>query len=181
MGQGVASVLFVWTHTRVGKMGNRSLAAATSKLAGRVKNMGSCRSSFYARTLRGMDVGQGAFESLSSTAVETEAKGAADTSAAVRHAAESVKSIAGTTDDAISAARCTPGEAGCRVFVFLWSVVIVFPCVPPILGVLFCARAVRAISSLAAGASSWRPGARSTAERLRGHLACVRRQTGRRK
>ena len=90
---------------------HRSLAAATSKLASRVKNMGSCRSSFYARTLRGMDTGvdHGAFEpSLASTAVEIQ--GGADTSSAVRHAAQSVKSIAGSADEAIDAARCAPGE-----------------------------------------------------------------------
>ena len=85
-----------------------SLAAATSKLANRVKNMGTCRSSFYARSsLRGLDTGvsHGAFESsLASTAVEMQ--GAADTSAAVRHAATSVKSIAGTAEEAIGAARC---------------------------------------------------------------------------
>ena len=89
---------------------HRSLAAATSKLASRVKNMGSCRSSFYARTLRGMDTGvdHSAFEpSLTSTAVEIQ--GGADTSSAVRHAAESVKSIAGSADEAIDAARCAPG------------------------------------------------------------------------
>ena len=86
-----------------------SLAAATSKLANRVKNMGTCRSSFYARSLRGLDAGvsHGAFESsLASTAVEMQ--GAADTSAAVRHAATSVKSIAGTAGEAIGAARCAP-------------------------------------------------------------------------
>lgn len=89
-----------------------SLAAATSKLANRVKNMGTCRSSFYARSLRGLDAGvsHGAFESsLASTAVEMQ--GAADTSAAVRHAATSVKSIAGTAEEAIGAARGVVVEA----------------------------------------------------------------------
>ena len=56
----------------------------------------------------GVDHGAFAPSSLAPTAVEIQ--GGADTSSAVRHAAESVKSIAGSADEAIDAARCAPGE-----------------------------------------------------------------------
>jgi hypothetical protein len=92
-----------------------SLAAATSKLANRVKNLGSCRSSFYARSLRGVENSSKETElALLSTAVSTETAVAAtssaspDTSAAVRQASGLVAPMVGTdgsADSQISAAR----------------------------------------------------------------------------